>query len=222
MRLGLYKNAFVAVLQRLNYKRYIKLSSMAQKPHEILQIKPNADGNEIRKAWFKAIRTAHPDRESGSHERFIEVHKAYHTMNDALIQSRTGKQSGKKKTEKEFEEDVRKRAEATANNLEKAARQKAKAANRLDEDGPMLDDFDPEIEDLLDWWSKDDLPGSDVKACLRIDEDNFVDQLLEVFRQYRLTYPLSPLDEEEKASTDENDDIDSRSRNVAQREFAIF
>jgi len=45
--------------------------------HEILQIEPPVTEEDIKKAYRKLCLVHHPDKETGCHEKFIEINNAY-------------------------------------------------------------------------------------------------------------------------------------------------
>jgi DnaJ-class molecular chaperone len=65
-----------------------RASTSSQTPYEILGINNNADKNEIKNAYRKAIKKYHPDKVSHlgkdfsnlANEKFLEIQKAYDTL----------------------------------------------------------------------------------------------------------------------------------------------
>lgn len=51
--------------------------------YEILDVSPDADDSEIKKAYRKKAQAYHPDKEGGDEELFKEVQKAYDILSDA-------------------------------------------------------------------------------------------------------------------------------------------
>ena len=52
--------------------------------YELLGVKPDATAADIRKAYYKLAKGAHPDRNSDvHHHEFAEISKAYETLIDA-------------------------------------------------------------------------------------------------------------------------------------------
>jgi curved DNA-binding protein CbpA len=51
-------------------------------PYQVLGVAKDASADEIRKAWQRAAKLAHPDREGGSHERMSLVNTAYAILRD--------------------------------------------------------------------------------------------------------------------------------------------
>lgn len=50
--------------------------------YEVLEIERGASADDVKKAYFKAARTKHPDK-GGSAEEFKEIQRAYETLSDA-------------------------------------------------------------------------------------------------------------------------------------------
>ena len=51
--------------------------------YEILDVSPDADDSEIKKAYRKKAQAYHPDKKGGDEELFKEVQKAYDILSDA-------------------------------------------------------------------------------------------------------------------------------------------
>ena len=49
-------------------------------PYQVLQVSPDASGDEIRTAYRERAREAHPDREGGSTSAMAAVNAAYHAL----------------------------------------------------------------------------------------------------------------------------------------------
>ena len=50
--------------------------------YETLEIERDASPDDVKKAYFKAARTKHPDK-GGSAEEFKEIQRAYETLSDS-------------------------------------------------------------------------------------------------------------------------------------------
>ena len=48
--------------------------------HEILQLEPPVTEEEVKRAYRKLCLIHHPDRETGCHEKFIEINNAYQEL----------------------------------------------------------------------------------------------------------------------------------------------
>lgn len=59
------------------------------RPHEVLQIEPDATPAEIKKAFLRRSRTEHPDA-GGTKERFVRLLEAYESMLEAAESGNTG------------------------------------------------------------------------------------------------------------------------------------
>lgn len=61
--------------------------SRPKSPFEVLQISETASDFEIRSAWRRRVREAHPDQ-GGSVEGFLEVQAAYRILTDPDLRAR--------------------------------------------------------------------------------------------------------------------------------------
>lgn len=52
--------------------------------HQVLELKPGATPDELRKAYLTLVRQYPPDREP---EKFREIHAAYQLLNDPIAQA---------------------------------------------------------------------------------------------------------------------------------------
>lgn len=62
-----------------------------EKPHETLGIEASASSDEARRRYLELVRQFPPDREP---ERFRQIHAAYQSFTDPLVQARSLLHSG--------------------------------------------------------------------------------------------------------------------------------
>ncbi len=62
------------------------MSVSTNSAHQILDVKPDANAEEIRKAYLSLVRKHPPDREP---DKFREIHSAYQMLNDPMVQAET-------------------------------------------------------------------------------------------------------------------------------------
>ena len=60
------------------------MSVSASNAHQILELKPDATAEEIRKAYLSLVRQHPPDRDP---DKFRDIHAAYQMLNDPMVQA---------------------------------------------------------------------------------------------------------------------------------------
>ena len=60
------------------------MSVSTNSAHQILDVKPDANAEEIRKAYLGLVRKHPPDRDP---DKFREIHAAYQMLNDPMVQA---------------------------------------------------------------------------------------------------------------------------------------
>ena len=60
------------------------MSVSTSNAHQILEVKPDATADELRKAYLSLVRQHPPDRDP---EKFREIHAAYQMLNDPMVQA---------------------------------------------------------------------------------------------------------------------------------------
>lgn len=78
---------------------------MPATPYEILEVPTSAKADEIKKAYRKKSKKAHPDMKGGSQEAFIQVENAYAVLANPIRRERFDK-TGSTKDEMPFEKKV--------------------------------------------------------------------------------------------------------------------
>ena len=67
-----------------------------------------------------------------------------------------------------------------------------------DDDGPL----DPEMDELLVWWNGPRSKHGNSKESLRLETDDFYEQLVALYAQYRMTHPATTLDHRSIGATE--------------------
>ena len=60
------------------------MSVSTSNAHQILEVKPDATADELRKAYLSLVRQHPPDRDP---DKFREIHAAYQMLNDPMVQA---------------------------------------------------------------------------------------------------------------------------------------
>ena len=60
------------------------MSVSASNAHQILELKPDATAEEVRKAYLSLVRQYPPDRDP---DKFRDIHAAYQMLNDPMVQA---------------------------------------------------------------------------------------------------------------------------------------
>ena len=60
------------------------MSVSASNAHQILELKPDATAEEIRRAYLSLVRQHPPDRDP---DKFRDIHAAYQMLNDPMVQA---------------------------------------------------------------------------------------------------------------------------------------
>ena len=60
------------------------MSVSTSNAHHILEVKPDASAEELRKAYLSLVRQHPPDRDA---DKFREIHAAYQMLNDPMVQA---------------------------------------------------------------------------------------------------------------------------------------
>jgi curved DNA-binding protein CbpA len=159
-----------------------------------LGVDRQASAKSIKHAYRRLALRHHPDKDPQGTEKFKNISEAFQVLSDP---------DRRKKYDAQGYQAVLHRDPANRNNTGNDAEGVAQAAK--DEFDDFLegldDDVDQEIDDLLDWWSNPGLDTSKVKTCLRIESDDFFDQLVALYDQYRLTHYATTNDERSKQVT---------------------
>ncbi|KAM0703885.1 hypothetical protein Q7P35_008891 [Cladosporium inversicolor] len=159
-----------------------------------LGVDRQASAKSIKHAYRRLALRHHPDKDPQGTEKFKNISEAFQVLSDP---------DRRKKYDAQGYQAVLHRDPANRNNTGNDAEGVAQAAK--DEFDDFLrgldDDVDQEIDDLLDWWSNSGLDTSKVKTCLRIESDDFFDQLVALYDQYRLTHYATTNDERSKQVT---------------------
>ena len=159
-----------------------------------LGVDRQASAKSIRHAYRRLALRHHPDKDPQGTEKFKNINEAFQVLSDP---------DRRKKYDTQGYQAVLHRDPANKDDSSKDAEGVAQAAkDEFDEflDG-LDDDVDQEIDDLLDWWSDPGLDTSKVKTCLRIESDDYFDQLVALYDQYRLTHYATTNDERSKEVT---------------------
>ena len=159
-----------------------------------LGVDRQASAKSIKHAYRRLALRHHPDKDPQGTEKFKNISEAFQVLSDP---------DRRKKYDAQGYQAVLHRDPANKNDTGKDAEGVAQAAK--DEFDDFLegldDDVDQEIDDLLDWWSNSGLDTSKVKTCLRVESDDFFDQLVALYDQYRLTHYATTNDERSKQVT---------------------
>ena len=159
-----------------------------------LGIDRQASAKSIKHAFRRLALKHHPDKDPQGTEKFKNINEAFQVLNDP---------NKRKKYDAQGYQAVLHRDPASRKDNADGGGGDAQAAkDEFDEFLESLDeDIDQEIDDLLDWWSNSRLDTSNVKTCLRVESDDFFDQLVALYDQYRLTHYATTNDERSKQVT---------------------
>ncbi|KAK5111087.1 hypothetical protein LTR85_012262 [Meristemomyces frigidus] len=158
--------------------------------YQALEVDSEASAETIRHAYRRLALLHHPDKhpDAGT-KKFQAIAEAYEVLSDDATRQAYN--------EKGYVAVMHHEPPSSNDNSDsdqsivRAAQ--AQFTDFLDEDSNT--DKDPEIEDLLDWWTNPQLDIADAKACLRIHCDDYYDQLVAAFAQYRLTHAATTNDD---------------------------
>lgn len=159
-----------------------------------LGVKRDASPNIVKHAYRRLAKDWHPDRNPDGLEKFKRLNAAYQVLSDPAQRKKYDSQGFKAVLHRDPES-----WDGGQDDSESAV-QDARAEFDDFLDG-LDDDVDQEVDDLLEWWSDSKLDTSNAKSCLRLESDDFFDQLVAVYDQYRLTHHATTNDKRSKTVT---------------------
>jgi len=149
--------------------------------YDRLNISPTAEQKEIKAAYRIKALQYHPDKYSQGEDEFKKVTEAYSTLTDFNTRARYDRDGFKATLHHEPDEANQDDHAGLGNAIKKYD-------EFVENECEELREIDTEIAVMLDRWSDPKILDLHPKQVLQLESDNFFDQLVTVFRHYRLTH----------------------------------
>lgn len=159
-----------------------------------LGVKRESSPKIIKHAYRRLALKYHPDKNPHGLEDFKRISEAFQVLDDPAKRKKYDSQG----YEAVLHRDPKSRNSGQSDSESAVQDARVEFDDFLD---GLDDDVDQEIDDLLDWWSDPKLDTSSTKSCLRLESDDFFDQLVAVYDQYRLTHHATTNDNRSKVVT---------------------